>query len=99
MAVRPRILKGRPMSHDRETRRTVAVLVCVAVMTASPGCRRSPFQRLADDSPAGPSGSRPRQRSLDLPAAHPRRCSAVPGGRPGVRTWREHRDDRRGTPP
>ena len=34
------------MSHDRETRRTVAVLVCVAIMTVSSGCRRSPFQRL-----------------------------------------------------
>jgi len=44
------------MSHDRETRRTVAVLVCVAIMTASSGCRRSPFQRL-DDGPASASAS------------------------------------------
>jgi hypothetical protein len=36
------------MSHDRWTRRASALLVCVAFMAVPTGCRRSPFQRLAD---------------------------------------------------
>ncbi len=46
--------KGRPMSHDRGTRRTVRVLACIAIMSVSTGCRRSPFQRLVDNSVAAP---------------------------------------------
>ena len=36
------------MSRGREARHTAMVLACVALMAVSAGCRRSPFQRLAD---------------------------------------------------
>ena len=56
------------MSHDRGTLRTLAVLVCVAIMTVSPGCRRSPFQRLADDPTSAPTaGSTAGLASPELP--------------------------------
>lgn len=38
------------MSHGRLARHTILVLACVAVIAGSTGCRRSPFQRLADDT-------------------------------------------------
>ncbi len=67
------------MSHDRETRRTVTVLVCVAIMTVSSGCRRSPFQRLEDGS-AGAPGSASTTGAVppELPA-----LMAVPESGPG----------------
>jgi hypothetical protein len=36
------------MSHDGQARRVVVVLICVAFMALLAGCRRSPFQRLAE---------------------------------------------------
>ncbi len=36
------------MSRGREARHTAMVLACVALMAVLAGCRRSPFQRLAD---------------------------------------------------
>jgi len=58
------------MSRGREARHTAMVLACVALMAVSAGCRRSPFQRLADGTApeSSPAAAQPEiPRLLPVP--------------------------------
>ena len=44
------------MSHHRRARHVFGVAVCIAVMVATTGCRRSPFHRHGEDRPTRPDG-------------------------------------------
>jgi len=64
------------MSRGREARHTAMVLACVALMAVLAGCRRSPFQRLADGT--APESS-PAAAQSEIPQLLP-----VPDNRSGT---------------
>ncbi len=62
------------MSRRRESRHTAMVLACVALMTVSAGCRRSPFQRVGDGTApeSSPAGAQPEiPQLLPIPENQP----------------------------